>query len=195
MRKPPPNAVALLRSLGFRGSGQNFRKIQEMFAFVVNFQGSTSGDRFYVNIGAQPLFIPSEGAGPSFRPGDTAAAKKLKEYECIFRGRVGEWWPWDISAREAASLEEELREAIGVFSDIARRFPPAVANQSAETLIEKFTIGTTTARSALHLSRAALSLGHAQQARFLAERGLGLAGEQATILRRELQDVLSKIQV
>ena len=73
-----------LRALGFRGSGQNYRKQEGDFIFVINFQGSRWGDRFYVNLGAQPIFIPAEG---------DADLTKLKEYECVLRRRVGNEWP------------------------------------------------------------------------------------------------------
>lgn len=46
--------VPSLRTIGFRGSGQTYRKTEGDFVFVVNFQGSRSGDEFYVNLGAQP---------------------------------------------------------------------------------------------------------------------------------------------
>jgi len=41
-----------LHALGFRGSSQNYRKQEGDFIFVINFQGSRSGDNSYVNLGA-----------------------------------------------------------------------------------------------------------------------------------------------
>lgn len=67
-----------LRALGFRGSGQNYRKGEGDFVFVIDFQGSSSEDSFFFDLGAQPTFIPSEGDGDP---------KKLKEYDCVFRQR------------------------------------------------------------------------------------------------------------
>jgi hypothetical protein len=43
-----------LREIGFRGSGQNYRKVDDDFIFVINFQGSHWGPNFYINLGAQP---------------------------------------------------------------------------------------------------------------------------------------------
>ena len=70
----------VLRDLGFRGSGQTFRKASDDFVFIVNIQSSRSGDKFFVNLGAQPRFIPAEC---------NADIGTLKEYECAMRARVG----------------------------------------------------------------------------------------------------------
>src|SRR6185436_15452235 len=95
-----------MRALGFRGSGQNYRKTEGDFVFVVNFQGSRSGDKFYVNLGAQPVYIPAEG---------NADLAKLKEYECMLRQRVGKEWPWQMSDQLFASLVVEITSAQAAF--------------------------------------------------------------------------------
>lgn len=51
----------ILRSRGFKGSGQNYRKEEDAFLFVINFQASRSGGCVFVNLGAQPTFVPAEG--------------------------------------------------------------------------------------------------------------------------------------
>jgi len=61
MRDVLKKLAPALRAAGFRGSGQNYRKADGDFVLVINFQGSRSGDKFYVNLGAQPTFIPAEG--------------------------------------------------------------------------------------------------------------------------------------
>jgi hypothetical protein len=173
----------ILRALGFRGSGQNYRKTEGDFVFVVNFQGSRWGDNFYVNLGAQPAFIPAEG---------DADLDKLKEYECILRRRVGKEWPWELSDRLFASLHEELSSAQAEFFGRAQTLRSALAIDSPDELLRKFSAGTTEARATLHLARAATKLGHIETARKLVDRGLELAGDGATILRAELQRVLEQ---
>jgi hypothetical protein len=54
---------------------------------------------FYVNLGAQPTFIPAEG---------DASLKTVKEYECILRRRVGSEWPAELSDAQFASFLDEL---------------------------------------------------------------------------------------
>src|SRR4051812_17344907 len=95
-----------LRALGFRGSGQNYRKTEGDFVFVVNIQGSSSGDTFYVNLGAQPVFIPNDGS---------VELKDLKEYHCVFRRRVGAPWPWDIPFNGCPAFLDELTIAQAAF--------------------------------------------------------------------------------
>ncbi|MCI0390486.1 MAG: DUF4304 domain-containing protein [Acidobacteria bacterium] len=104
MREVLKKLAPSLRSLGFRGSGQYFHKTEGAFIFVVNFQGSRGGDEFFINLGAQPVFIPTEGnANPD--------PKRLKEYECIFRTRVGDRWRWEMSDAKIGTLEAVLDAA------------------------------------------------------------------------------------
>lgn len=170
-----------LRSLGFRGSGQNYRKTEREFVLVINFQGSRWGDNFYVNVGAQPAFIPAEG---------NADLKKLKEYECVLHRRVRTEWPWEMSDDMTATLVTEVTSTQAVFFAHAMSLPVAIQRDSTEELLRKFCVGTTKARAALHLARAAVALGHVDAARDLVSKGLELASDRATVLRSELQSVL-----
>lgn len=170
-----------VRALGFRGSGQHFRKYEGDFAFVVNIQGSSSGDKFYVNLGAQPVFIPAEG---------NADLKKLEEYECVLRTRVGDAWPWQMPEDLIATFQAELTASQAEFFGHAQTLRETLATGSVDHLLEGFTRGTSAARASLHLARAAKELGHVGTARELVERGLELADVQATSLRAELQRVL-----
>jgi hypothetical protein len=172
-----------LRALGFRGSGQNYRKAEGDFVFIINFQGSRSGDTFFVNLGAQPVFIPAEGY---------ADLDKLKEYECVLRRRVGGEWPWDMPNGGAIEpLLADITATQAAFFGHAQTLREAIASGTTERLLREFSAGTTQARAALHLTRAAVALGHPDQARSLAVRGLELAGDAATILRSQLQQVLT----
>ena len=173
----------VLRELGFRGSGQNYRKVEDDFVFVVNFQRSRSGDSFYVNLGAQPTFIPAEG---------DAALKTLKEYECVWRRRVGTKWPQQLSDSQFQSFVDELVTSQHAFFDHAKSFRTAVATEPPEALLTKFSAGSTRGRAALHLARAALALEHSAVARELATLGLSLAKDRAALLEAELEDVLAR---
>ena len=170
-----------LREVGFRGSGQTFRKREDDFVFVINFQGSRWGDFFFVNLGAQPTFIPAEG---------NASLTTLKEHECVLRRRVGEEWPWELSDRQFASFMAKLMSTQGRFFARAGALRAALATETPEALIKKFSTGTTHARASLHLARAAHALGHHDLACRLAHRGIKMAGPQATILVAEFRDVL-----
>ncbi len=173
--------ASALRAIGFHGSGQNYWKTEGDFVFVINFQGSQRGDNFYVNLGAQPVFIPAEG---------NADLKKLKEYECVLRRRVGSEWSWQMSDEKLASLEAEIISAQAAFFSHAQTMRASLVSDPPEVLLNKFSSGTTKARATLHLARAALALGHVEKARAFVGCGLELAGDKATILRSELKALL-----
>ncbi len=176
-----------LRARGFRGSGQNFRKVDGDFVFVVNFQGSLGGDVFYVNLGAQPSFIPTEN-NTDLNP------KSLKEYDCVFRTRVGKAWHWEMSASEQTHLMAEFDVVQSEFFGRARTLQAAISSDPPETLLKKFSFGATGARTALHLARGSLALGNYEKASALAERGLELAAKGAQMLKDQLDAVIDKAQ-
>lgn len=166
-----------LRGAGFRGSGRNYRKAEGDFIFIINFQGSRWGSDFYVNLAAQPTFVPLLHDAPLAR---------LKEYECFLRRRVGTSWPWDMSAGQAASFQAQLLGAQRDFFAHAQTMRSALAVGQAEVLVATFSAGTTRALAAAQLARAALALGHPEKARQLASLGLELAGAKAWLLREEM---------
>lgn len=171
---------AHVRSLGFKGSGQNFRRVEDDYVFVINIQGSRSGEVFYINLGAQPTFIPAECDSP---------LSTLKEYECVMRRRVGKEWKWvlDDEARLALirQLDVEQKDFFGAVRDLRR----AITDDSIDELLRRFSMGSPPARTALHLARAAATLGHAAAANGFVTRGLALAGEHATGLVQDLRFV------
>lgn len=171
---------AFIRALGFKGSGQNFRKTEVDFVFVINIQGSRTGDVFFVNLGAQPVFVPAEG---------DATLATLKEHECIMRSRVGSEWPWALPSDSVAMLKCEIETAQEEFFGRMRTMRALISSESVEQLIQKFSAGTTPARAALHLGRAALALGHRDSAMALVEHGLAIASEGATALIYDLKAV------
>lgn len=171
---------AQIRAFGFKGSGQNFRKIEDDFIFVINIQGSPSGDVFYVNLGAQPTFIPAVC---------DADLSTLKEYECVMRKRVGDEWSWTLNDEGRRELIHQIETEQKEFFGTVGTLRTAIAQDSIDELLRKFSMGTTLARTALHLARAAAFLGHTATANTLVERGLILAGERATLLIHDLQTV------
>ena len=184
MREVLKKLAPALRIAGFRGSGQSYRKAEGDFIFVINFQVSRLGDTFSVNLGAQPIFIPAEC---------DADLKQLKEHESVLRGRVGGKWPRQMSDERAEALQAEIISTQKSFFGHAQTMPAALAVDSPDVLIEKFSTVTTRARAALHLARAELALGHRDKARALADRGLELAADRATVLRSELSEVLESV--
>lgn len=174
-----------VRKLGFKGAGQNFRKADGDFVFVINFQKTRWGDEFFINLGAQPIFIPTEG-------GSAPDPKKLKEYECVFRRRVGNMCRWTMDEDEIKELIATLDAAQKVFFDKAQRLRTATETDPTEVLLRDFKIIsiTTDARLTLHLARACAVLGQPEKASSFVSLGLELAGNVATTLRAQLKSVL-----
>ena len=172
-----------LRTHGFQGSGQNYRKQEGDFVFLINFQGSRGGDNFYVNLGAQAVFVPAEG---------DADLAKLKEYECMLRRRVGNDWSWQMSDELFVQLEAEILSVQAQFFGNAQTLRSALATDGPDELLRKFSSGTTTARATLHLARAAANLNYVELARELVHHGLELAGDRAVMLKSELGRVLGE---
>jgi hypothetical protein len=181
MRDEIKDLATLLRAAGFKGSGQTFRRVEDEWVVVVNVQGSKWGDAFFVNLAAHPVVIPTINDDP-------VDIKKLKEYDCLFRTRVGDRWSWSLGVSERSGLVSQIDRAATDLSNRAHGLRAAVASQSADTLVKNFTVGQTDAFSALHLARAALAFGNVPKARAVAEWGLEAAGD-ALGLRVKLKSV------
>nr|WP_091656676.1 DUF4304 domain-containing protein [Massilia sp. PDC64] len=171
---------AHIRTLGFKGRGQNFRRVEGEYIFIINIQGSRSGEVFYINLGAQPTFIPAEC---------DASLSTLKEYECVMRRRVGNEWNRDLDEAARLALIRQLDAEQEAFFGTVRGLRTAITQDTPDELLRKFSMGNPPARTALHLARAAASLGHAAIAGALVKRGLALAGERATGLIHDLKNV------
>ena len=176
----------ILRNRGFKGSGKNFRKIEGDFVFVVNFQGSRSGDGSFVNLAAHPLFIPTVSDEP---PDPTS----IKEYECMVRRRVGKLWTSNADEVQRADLVSQLEKALDDFFCRSGRLKEALVHRSAHELVNDFSLGQTRAFSTLALARAALAVGELGKARDLVVLGLEMAGE-AMGLRVKLKEVLKGVE-
>jgi hypothetical protein len=183
VREVLERVVPALRAVGFRGSGQTYRKSEGDFVFVVNFQKSRFGDEFFVNLGAQPVFIPAEGS---------ADLARLKEYECVLRRRVRGEWRMPLAPERLDELHDTLMSTQREFFGHAQSLRAALATDSADVLVRRFSAGTTQARATLHLARAAQALGHRERARALARYGLELAGP-AMILVADLAAMLESL--
>jgi hypothetical protein len=171
---------AHIRALGFKGSGKTFRRVEEDYVFVINIQKSRTGEGFFINLGAQPTFIPAECG---------AALSTLKEYECVMRRRVGDEWTWTLNDAARLALIRRIEAEQNAFFGTVRQLRAALAQASADELLGKYSMGTPPARAALHLARAAACLGHSATSHALVERGLALAGSQATALIHDLRTV------
>lgn len=172
-----------MRELGFKGSGQNFRRSEGDFIFLINFQSSRTGEAFFINLGAQPTFVPAEC---------DAEFKSLKEYECVLRRRVGAEWSWTMSEQGLAAMVTEIAKSSSEFFGQALTLRQSLVQVGVPELLRNFSSGTTEARAALYLARGAHSLGLFEKATELAAHGLSIAGDRATFLIADLRAVAEK---
>lgn len=132
----------VIRDIGFKGSGRNYRLVTDQFALAVNLQGSKCGTKFTVNLGVQPIAIPNV-------IGEPVDLKTFKESECTFRERLtaggrNTWWTYTddaTSRRDAAQSAARLfrTKAMSQFTErmsfILSATPETVGRGSPMTLI------------------------------------------------------------
>jgi hypothetical protein len=183
----------MLRSYGLKGSGQNYRKLTEHCASVVNFQKSSSGDRFYVNLGVQPLFVPVLG-------GHDPDPKKIKEYECVFRGRVPPpqgllGWPYSMNSARLEDLKSELRAAIEQYVEPLMRIPGPLTELTPEEFMirtEDPLFGRLDAANCLVFAQIAMARRENDKAHAFAKHGLEICPPAASSLRGHLKEIAQK---
>jgi hypothetical protein len=184
---------SMLKAWGLKGSGQNYRKIGDQSVMVVNFQISTNPDRFYVNLGVQPLFIEDES-------GKLPDSKKLKEHDCIFRKRIPPpegmlGWPRQLDAPSLDRLKQALTGAFQDYLTPLARIPGLITDLTPDqfmALDDNSILGGKGARMCLHFARIALARNDRPKARAFAQLGLDLCGPVAASLRGTLKQLIQK---
>ncbi len=185
------NFYPSLRAEAFRGSGTTLRRVQEPVVHVVNIQGSSSAEGFYVNLGAHLVFLPTEGGG-------SCVQAKLKEYECAFRDRIDPplsaphgRWPYGRSMGEAEKIVGQLvqeweRQGQRFFKRYSQ-FPDGFAE-----LVRAAVATPPHPRDGLTCARIAVRLDLCEEATTLATQALASISEGATALRGTLKRFLEE---
>ncbi|CAG0982449.1 hypothetical protein ANAEL_01827 [Anaerolineales bacterium] len=173
---------SVLRPLGYKGSGQNFRNAKGEYLFVVNFQRSSDGIHFYINIGGQPRFVPDEGNCPP-------NVKALKEYECIFRRRIGDRLERDQSGPKVSALCVELEREVINFENQVLKAEETITTNDEKDVIRLLPFGCSPPRAAFHLARICLNMKDPERAKNFVEYGLSIVSGDASILIYDLKRV------
>lgn len=192
MKKILSHLAPVLRSKGYKGSGQNYQRISEDMIAVVNFQRSSGGQQFYVNLGVHPLFLPDFS-------GSLPDPKKIKEYDCMLRKRIDppeglSGWPYDLESDMLDDLEGALANAEVSYLTPLTQSPSPITTLTAEefaTLSPDSIFGGTTAAHCLNFERVAAALGLNKRAQDFAKLGLERCPERATSLRANLHQMTS----
>lgn len=105
----------VIREYGFKGSGQNYRKIINNIVMVINFQKGSPTNRFYINLGVHPLNVP-------FIADTKNDPNKHKEHECFFRTRIDPpsgflGWPIPLDTVNEEKLITDLRNCFTEYFD------------------------------------------------------------------------------
>lgn len=182
-----------IQSWGFKGSGQHYRKLLEHCVLVIHFQKSSGGDQFYVNLGMQPLFVPTEG-------GTAPNPKTIKEYECIFRDRVDppdgmSGWPYTMDASMLEFFEAQLAKGYQEYLVPLAIIPGPITDVTVQDFDGQSghpLLGTGHARNFLHFSRIALATDQREKAIAFAQAGIERCPEKAPGLRVSLEVVLTE---
>ena len=172
-----------IRAWGYRGSGQNYRRVAGDIIFVINFQKSRDGDHFFVNLGGQPTAIQDESDR-------TPNPKTAKEYECVFRRRVPGRWQQALSTSEILALTKALDDARQGFERSVQEMRELSRDGRAQELFDGRRHTGPTARAALVLARLLAADGHSAGARTLAELAIASAGE-AVFLRYDAERLVA----
>jgi len=198
-----------LRTLGFNGSGQNFRRIREEVIHILNIQVNKYGGSCCVNLGLHLTFLPVAGGTRLADP------KQLRVTSCEFRWRLTPpgasdyWWGYEegASAHLPFGMEggidqgpiKKARHLIGTYEAfgepqfqsvmtveaVSQLFQPEDISGSKELPLYSFTL----ARGALTMARIHSYLGDKELARQFARVGLENIGK-AKALRIEFENLL-----
>lgn len=105
-----------VRGDGFLGSGQRYWRVINEQAQVLEAQVSSSGGKFAVNLGLQPVLVP-------LLSGDLFQPKNLRVADCLFRKRLAhensdQWWEY---TPDQSCIDEAVKQACHVYVQTGRQ--------------------------------------------------------------------------
>ena len=181
----------MLRAQGFRGSGTTLRRVMDPVIHVINVQAASGGSMCFLNLGAHLTFLPTAGEGK-------ADAKKLKEYECVFRDRFDPpagpafGWPYgqnkDEMKETTAFICDHWRMYAQTFFDKYTHFPTDFV-----AIIEGIDASAAHPIDLLTFARIAAQIRDNTRAQSLASEALKRCPERASGLRANLNKFLREL--
>ena len=187
-----------LRDIGFKGSGQNFRRINGEIINTINIQAHKYGGSCAVNLGLHLTFLPLNWAD------QLPDIKKIKEIDCEFRMRLAPknksdyWWKYggllDSPTKKARHLIETYFEygephftEFGKVEKIASML--SIEDIENNDYIKVFG-GDTQQRGALAMARIHKHLGDISKAKEFAKIGLNNLG-RAVALKPAFEEIIN----
>lgn len=193
-----------LRTMGFKGSGQNFRRVLGDVIHAINIQGNRSGASCIVNLGVHVAYLPPM-AEKHVEPWN------YKVIDCEFQGRIvdpstRDWWKYGYTPREA---EESARSLIATyFAEAEPKFKhygtvapflSAMECKACEAAVRPPVLGGVDfgplpARAALITARIHRHTGNNLEARRFAQMGLRkIKGDVGIALKQELESLTDDV--
>lgn len=187
-----------LRDIGFKGSGHNFKRINNEIINIINIQVNKYGGSYAVNLGLHLTFLPVSWST------ELPDVKKIKVPDCEFTMRLAPknksdyWWKYKgifcIPSKNARHLVETYFkygeknfQDFKTIDDFITMFPiekikkDKYSNNFREKGVQ---------RGALTMARIYKHLGQIDTAKIFAKVGLDNIGS-ATILKPEFEKILS----
>lgn len=184
-----------LREIGFKGSGQNYRRLTEDVIHAINIQGNRWGGSCTVNLGIHVTFLPdtlNEVRDPA----------TYNVINCEFNRRIADdstsdgWWSYGDTIAAAESSARSLIRTFLVqgepyfqhYSTVSAILPALIckANRTPEPSPALGGIGPTPIRAALAAARIHRFRGEIAESRRLAQMALTTLGD-ARALKTELE--------
>lgn len=176
-----------LRALGYRGSGNTLRRIDGLMVEVFNVQGSSGGERCYLNLGLHMTFLPAEGGG-------MVAPGELSESHCAFRSRIEPPADQRFGWAYGSTMDQAQNQVERVLLEWDRQAQPFFETHSfpggLERMLEDQPSATTHPARMLTLARGAMQLGRRELALQIAQQALERVPPMASGLRHALKQVL-----
>ena len=189
--------VPLLRQDGFKGSGQNFRRINGDVIHAINFQNNKYGGSCCVNMGLHFAFLPI-----CWDNNKIPDLKHIKALDCEFHcrlapeGKTDYWWKFKGSLF-FGNTNESISHLCNTYTEIGRRYYEQY--KSFERIASALTLdaiehskyidvagGVIPVRGALTMARFYKHIGNKELQRQYAEVGLQVLGN-AKALQQELK--------
>ena len=201
-----------LRTFGFKGSGQNFRRFHDEVIHVLNIQVNKYGGSCCANLGLHLTFLPIAGETLLTDP------KKLRASSCEFRWRLAPpgvtdyWWgyeegvaahlPFGMAGSKGQGPIEKARDLMKTYEAYGEpRFQSVMTVEAVARLFQPEDIGSgkplplygyTHTRGALTMARIHRYLGNETLTRQFAQMGLENIGK-AKALRMEFENILQAL--
>lgn len=186
-----------LRDAGFKGSGQNFRRINGEIINIINIQAHKYGGSCSVNLGLHLTFLPLN------RAAQLPDIRKIREIDCEFRMRLAPnnksdyWWKYGGLLHSPTKKARHLIETYFEYGEPHYKefdeIEKIASMLSIEDIEKKDYIkvfgGITQQRGALTMARIHMRLGDIPKAREFAKIGLANLG-RAVALKPAFEEIL-----